>query len=491
MAAPGVQEQAAYAPPAEIVGNAFATQYYQILEQSPALVYRFYQNTSKLGRPDGTGAMGSTTTMDAINEKIQSYGSLKAEVKYVDAQESYNGGVIVLVIGSMINVDGSRRGFTQTFFLAPQDKGYYVLNDIFRYLEGDFYNSVKQDNDIAPATQSQAETSSVEENHVSEQSSGEVYDPPIPLNVEIPVEEEVDEQEEFEEEPVAEVVDEAPNESDVLAESNVKVEDVPKKSYASIVMKDTPATAGPPGLPESVLKTQEQQVLTVPAPSSVPVPPPSAAESVDEESNQEREGDGHSIYLKNLPVNISPALVEENFKRFGIIKRGDAVRSAIEVMLLYVSDTGDSVSFVAAAQVLSNFQPVFSVLGEGVGSSAIASPIVIGGREVVVEEKRSTNSRGSNRGRFPPGRGGGYRGEGGRGRGNYGGLRGYGRADCNRNDFGHSNRNDFGHRGGGRGFQNRSSEGYQRSDQAGNTTGRVNRGVGPGIGSARTQRVSA
>lgn len=50
----------------------------------------------------------------------------------------------------------------------------------------------------------------------------------------------------------------------------------------------------------------------------------------------------------------------------------DAVRSAIEVMLLYVSDTGDSVSFVAAAQVLSNFRPVFSVLGEGVGSSVIA-----------------------------------------------------------------------------------------------------------------------
>jgi len=100
-------------------------------------------------------------------------------------------------------------------------------------------------------------------------------------------------------------------------------------------------------------------------------------------------------------------------------------------------------------------------------------------------------SVGSNRGRFPPGRGGGYRGEGGRGRGNYGGVRGYGRGDSNRNDFGHSNRNDFGHSGGGRGFQNRSSEGYQRSDQAGNTTGRVNRGVGPGIGSARTQRVSA
>ena len=82
------------------------------------------------------------------------------------------------------------------------------------------------------------ETSHEEENlvseqsigEVSEQSNGEVYDPP---NGEVPVEEEVDEQEE--EEPVAEVVDEAPNEAQVLVESNVKVEEVSKKSYASIV----------------------------------------------------------------------------------------------------------------------------------------------------------------------------------------------------------------------------------------------------------------
>lgn len=26
-----------------------------------------------------------------------------------------------------------RRPFVQTFFLAPQEKGYYVLNDIFRW----------------------------------------------------------------------------------------------------------------------------------------------------------------------------------------------------------------------------------------------------------------------------------------------------------------------------------------------------------------------
>lgn len=43
--------------------------------------------------------------------------------------------MIVLVTGCLTGKDGVTRMFTQTFFLAPQDKGYYVLNDVFRYIE--------------------------------------------------------------------------------------------------------------------------------------------------------------------------------------------------------------------------------------------------------------------------------------------------------------------------------------------------------------------
>lgn len=95
--------------------------------------------------------------IQAIDQKIQSYGSLKADIKFVDAQESYNGGVIVLVTGSMINADDSRRAFTQTFFLAPQDKGFFVLNDIFRYVEDDCLPNEHQDGGIAPTTPSQGD----------------------------------------------------------------------------------------------------------------------------------------------------------------------------------------------------------------------------------------------------------------------------------------------------------------------------------------------
>lgn len=73
----------------------------------------------------------------------------------------------------------------------------------------------------------------IQENHVPEQSTppteeavaGEVYNPPENGDVLI-VEEEV---------PVAEVVDEVEDDTQMVVESSAKIEELPKKSYASIV----------------------------------------------------------------------------------------------------------------------------------------------------------------------------------------------------------------------------------------------------------------
>lgn len=222
--------------PAQVVGNAFVQQYYHILHHSPGLVFRFYQDISKLGRPEDDGSMSITTTMEAINHKILSlnYGDFRAEIKSVDSQESFNGGVHVFVTGSLTGNDTLIRNFSQTFFLAPQDRGYFVLNDMFRYVESvDQHDltEVPETDVVAPVTPELA-SPPVQQNHISEQSTlsveeaneGEVYNPPE--NGDVPVEEEV---------PVAEVVDEMQDDSQIVVESNIKSEDAPKKSYASIV----------------------------------------------------------------------------------------------------------------------------------------------------------------------------------------------------------------------------------------------------------------
>lgn len=65
------------------------------------------------------------------------YKDYKAEIKTADAQKSYKDGVTVLVTGCLTGKDNLRRKFAQSFFLAPQDNGYFVLNDVFRYVEDD------------------------------------------------------------------------------------------------------------------------------------------------------------------------------------------------------------------------------------------------------------------------------------------------------------------------------------------------------------------
>ncbi|KAE9622145.1 putative RNA recognition motif domain, nuclear transport factor 2, NTF2-like protein [Lupinus albus] len=411
-------------PAADIVGNAFVDQYYHMLHESPELVHKFYQDVSKLGRPEQNGLMGITTTLEDINKKILSlgYGDLSAEIISVDAQESYGGGVL---------------------------KGYFVLNDVFRYINEDgiqgsardIGSTVSHDNVPDPA---------VLETQISEQvpvtaEDGEGEEVYNPENGQASIEEE-------EEASVPEVVDEIPDDSQMVAGLTSEIDDVPKKSYASIVkvMKDSAAPSSTAAVVsvKYAVKSQNQQRAAAP-------PPPNTSEANGSSINtneigniQETEAEGYSIYVKGLSPNATPALVENEFKKFGPIKSG-----GVQVR----TQKGFSFGFVE-----------FEV-ASAVQSALEASPILINGRHAVVEEKRSTN-RGNSRIRFPTGRAPGYRSEGPRGRGgNYGNGRGYGRGG---GDF--NVRGDHGYRNGNRGgFSNRVSDsGYQRNDHMGTNGGR-------------------
>ena len=54
------------------IGNAFAQQYYRVLDVSPEQVHKFYHDESILGRPDSDGALTSITTTHVISLKYSS-----------------------------------------------------------------------------------------------------------------------------------------------------------------------------------------------------------------------------------------------------------------------------------------------------------------------------------------------------------------------------------------------------------------------------------
>lgn len=452
---------------AQVVANAFVQQYYHIQQHSPGLVHRFYQEESKLGRPEDDGTMSTTTTLQGINEKILSlnYDEYKAEITFVDAQESYNGAVHVLVSGYFERKDNMTiTNFTQTFVLAPQEKGYFVLNDLLRYISHSSENQNSTTDLGAPLSPKQ-DLLPVQEIHVPEETkvsievnreeackasdNGEVSfgeeDDGGGSNVdeddgEIPFVEEVS---------VPEVIDEVPDDSQFVVELKSKIEEVPKKTYASIVMdlkESVVQLSSPSPAPQlSVPKSQEQQVNFVEASASVAETPISGPDAIEDGKNQEEEAEGYSVYVKGLPFDATPALLEDEFKRFGAIKSG-----GIQVRC---NQDGFCFGFVE-----------FEV--ETAAQRAIeASPLSIGGRRAIVEEKRSTCSRVNGyRGRYPIVRG--FRQDG-----NYGNFRGNTRGDFNVRTENGSFR--VGYRGG---FSSRG--GYQRADNMGSNGGRMNRGGG-------------
>ncbi|KAK4692201.1 hypothetical protein P7C71_g4954, partial [Lecanoromycetidae sp. Uapishka_2] len=83
-------------------------------------------------------------TLHAIGEKIKEldFQECKVRVSNVDSQESYKS-IVVMVIGEISNKAAAHRKFTQTFVLAEQPNGYFVLNDMFRYLLEDEEESVE------------------------------------------------------------------------------------------------------------------------------------------------------------------------------------------------------------------------------------------------------------------------------------------------------------------------------------------------------------
>ncbi|KAI0738946.1 hypothetical protein C8Q80DRAFT_219474 [Daedaleopsis nitida] len=119
------------------VGWQFVPQYYTFVNKHPNRLHCFYNKSSTFIHgtegEDGKPCLGQ----QEIHNKITSIGfqDCKVFINSVDAQSSANGGIIIQVIGEMSNKGEAWKKFVQTFFLAEQPNGYFVLNDIFRFLK--------------------------------------------------------------------------------------------------------------------------------------------------------------------------------------------------------------------------------------------------------------------------------------------------------------------------------------------------------------------
>ncbi|KAL0799878.1 hypothetical protein Bca101_055053 [Brassica carinata] len=264
------------------------------------------------------------------------------------------------------------------------ENGYFVLNDMFRYI--DEATRVRDPHAAQDIPEDFVQEKYVQENHEDAPAPGIVHEAPVDVQ-------------------------------------KVGGSEVPKRSYASIVMvmKENAAPMSAARSPTKVVEPKRQESQA----THVPLPTPFMLRSLFLDF---RNSSRSSIYLKGLPLDATPALLNV-FQKFGVIRtNGIQVRS----------QKGFCFGFV-------EFESTCSMQ-----SALEASPIILR----------------NHRGRSAFGVGTGYRNEGGRGRGSFGGGRG---------------RNDFNGYGGNRGNNNRGGYANRANNDGGGFPRRGRRGSGGGI----------
>ncbi|KAJ1651650.1 hypothetical protein GGF38_005536, partial [Coemansia sp. RSA 25] len=121
------------------IGWLFAEEYYTVMNGEPERLHMFYGRKSTcIHGTEGqvVKQINGQQDIDALIASEDFKGS-KVHVVNVDTLPSVDGSIVVQVIGEMSNNSPSSRRFVQTFLLVEQPGGYYLHNDILRYLKDD------------------------------------------------------------------------------------------------------------------------------------------------------------------------------------------------------------------------------------------------------------------------------------------------------------------------------------------------------------------
>ncbi|KAI9813378.1 MAG: hypothetical protein M1826_002497, partial [Phylliscum demangeonii] len=126
--------------PKHEVGWHFVKQYYTTISRHPDKWHLFYTKRSQflfgVEAEKVRIAVGRTAVAERIKELEFHEQECKVRVSNVDTQASGDS-ILVQVIGEISHKSALHRKFVQSFVLSPQPVGYFVLNDMFRYIRDD------------------------------------------------------------------------------------------------------------------------------------------------------------------------------------------------------------------------------------------------------------------------------------------------------------------------------------------------------------------
>lgn len=210
----------------------------------------------------------------AINEKIKQldFQDCKVRVLNVDSQASFDN-ILVSVIGEISNKLEPSRKFVQSFVLAEQPNGYYVLNDIFRYLV-----DVEEELETEEAAPAAAPTAPADEPTAEEPAQPEAEPEAVPAPA---AEEPQVEESQVDNETAAAQVDQK------LEQAEQNVEEVPAEQSApktnGAEAQEAPVEAAPEAV-EPAAAAEAPKVEEPATPEPTPAPEPKEAPAPAKES---------------------------------------------------------------------------------------------------------------------------------------------------------------------------------------------------------------
>merc|ERR1711953_316066 len=114
------------------IGRAFTTQYYAMFDNQAtrANLVNLYNADQSLMTFEGTQIQGAAKIM----EKIQSltFQKIAHVITAVDCQPTFDGGILINVLGQLKTDEDPPHGFTHTFALKPEQGSWFVKHEIFR-----------------------------------------------------------------------------------------------------------------------------------------------------------------------------------------------------------------------------------------------------------------------------------------------------------------------------------------------------------------------
>ncbi|KAK1924793.1 hypothetical protein DB88DRAFT_486894 [Papiliotrema laurentii] len=318
------------------VGWQFVPQYYNFVNKQPHRLHCFYNKRSTFIHgeegDDAQPALGQAEIHERIN--AIGYDQCKVYIHSIDSQSSANGGIIILVIGEMSNKNQPWRKFTQTFFLAEQPNGYFVLNDIFRYLKEEVEEDEEEYVEQEAAVEVPEEAPVVSE---------ETIVPVPPTEAPTPVPEAVEAAQPAEEVPTEAVVASVPDEDVAPSEPATAVEE-PVTSAPEIAEVKPEVEAKPEAKPEVKAETKSEAkpeakpevkpeaapakpktwaslaasnagkpwgaTAAAPVPAPAPAPTPAPAPKKEEPAQPANLENKHPYYVNASRVNINHCFVK-------------------------------------------------------------------------------------------------------------------------------------------------------------------------------------